>query len=110
MRTLLLPKFLLYRYLCSQSSVFCHNDLCLLSEQHESATRSLDDNVWEEFRNFKKCLIMMFAKQEKDLIFLETVMGLARQKRHCLIECIPMPKEVAKQGPLYFKKVCKTIL
>ncbi|XP_009629652.1 uncharacterized protein [Nicotiana tomentosiformis] len=77
---------------------------CILTMQHESATRSLDDNVWEEFRNFKKCLIMMFAKQEKDLIFLETVMGLARQKRHCLIECIPMPKEVAKQGPLYFKK------
>lgn len=77
---------------------------CILTMQHESATRSLDDNVWEEFRNFKKCLIMMFAKQEKDLIFLETVMSLARQKRHCLVECIPLPKEVAKQAPLYFKK------
>ncbi|KAJ8549113.1 hypothetical protein K7X08_032820 [Anisodus acutangulus] len=77
---------------------------CILTTQHESATRSLDDNVWEEFRNFKKCLIMIFAKQEKDLIFLETVMSLARQKRHCLVECIPLPKEVAKQAPLYFKK------
>lgn len=77
---------------------------CILTMQHESATRSLDDNVWEEFRNFKKCLIMMFAKQEKDLIFLETVMSLARQKRHCLVECIPLSKEVAKQAPLYFKK------
>lgn len=77
---------------------------CILTTQHESATRSLDDNVWEEFRNFKKCLIMMFAKQEKDLVFLETVMSLARQKRHCLVECIPLSKEVAKQAPLYFKK------
>ncbi|XP_055813650.1 uncharacterized protein LOC129883097 [Solanum dulcamara] len=77
---------------------------CILTMQHESATRSLDDNVWEEFRNFKKCLIMTFAKQEKDLIFLETVMSLARQKRHCLVECIPLSKEVAKQAPLYFKK------
>ncbi|MCD7462203.1 hypothetical protein HAX54_047999 [Datura stramonium] len=77
---------------------------CILTTQHESATRSLDDNVWEEFRNFKKCLIMMFGKQEKDLIFLETVMSLARQKRHCLVECIPLSKEVAKQAPLYFKK------
>ncbi|XP_060178775.1 uncharacterized protein LOC132608970 [Lycium barbarum] len=77
---------------------------CILTMQHESATRSLDDNVWEEFRNFKKCLIMMFAKQEKDVVFLETVMSLARQKRHCLVECIPLPKEVAKQAPLYFKK------
>lgn len=77
---------------------------CILTMQHETATRSLDDNVWEEFRNFKKCLIMMFAKQEKDLVFLETVISLARQKRHCLVECIPLPKEVAKQAPLYFKK------
>lgn len=53
---------------------------------------------------------MMFAKQEKDLVFLETVISLARQKRHCLVECIPLPKEVAKQAPLYFKKVCETIL
>lgn len=103
-------------YCCQKScyrttfGVFRHTDHCFLSEQHESATRSLDDNVWEEFRNFKKCLIMVFAKQEKDLVFLETVMSLGRQKRHCLVECIPLPKDVAKQAPLYFKKVCKTIL
>lgn len=47
----------------------------------------------------------MFAKQEKDLVFLETVIGLAQQRRHCLIECIPLPQKVAKQAPLYFKKV-----
>nr|GLL49173.1 CWF19-like protein 2 isoform X1 [Ipomoea trifida] len=57
-----------------------------------------------EIRNFKKCLIMMLAKQEKDVVFLETVMGLAKQRRHCLVECIPLPKDVAKQAPLYFKK------
>lgn len=73
--------------------------------QHESATRTVDNNVWDEIRNFKKCLIMMFAKQEKELVFLETVMGLGQQRRHCLIECIPLPQELAKQAPLYFKKV-----
>ncbi|KDP45651.1 hypothetical protein JCGZ_17258 [Jatropha curcas] len=77
---------------------------CILPLQHESATRMVDNNVWEEIRNFKKCLIMMFAKQEKDLVFLETVMGLAKQRRHCLIECIPLPREIARQAPLYFKK------
>lgn len=76
-----------------------------LPEQHESSTRTVDDNVWDEIRNFKKCLIMMFAKQEKDLVFLETVMGLSKQRRHCMIECIPVPQKVAKQAPLYFKKV-----
>lgn len=77
---------------------------CILPMQHEAATRTIDDNIWDEIRNFKKCLIMMFAKQEKEVVFLETVMGLAQQRRHCLIECIPLPQEIAKEAPLYFKK------
>ncbi|KAK4263903.1 hypothetical protein QN277_029257 [Acacia crassicarpa] len=77
---------------------------CILPIQHESATRSVDDNVWTEIRNFKKCLIMMFAKQEKEVIFLETVIGLAQQRRHCMIECVPIPHDIAKEAPLYFKK------
>ncbi|KAL0348959.1 UNVERIFIED_CONTAM: CWF19-like protein 2 [Sesamum angustifolium] len=76
----------------------------ILTLQHESSTRTVDDDVWNEIRNFKKCLIMMFAKQEKDVLFLETVMGLAQQRRHCLVECIPLPQDVAKQAPVYFKK------
>ncbi|CAN0892673.1 CWF19-like protein 2 [Linum grandiflorum] len=71
---------------------------------HESSTRSLDDKVWEEIRNFKKCLIMMFAKQDKEVVFLETVMHLAKQRSHCLVECIPLPRDVAEQAPVYFKK------
>ncbi|KAG2722143.1 hypothetical protein I3843_02G100200 [Carya illinoinensis] len=86
----------------------CHLPLPLRASvsnsQHESATRIVEDNVWEEIRNFKKCLIMMFAKQEKDVLFLETVMGFAQQRCHCLIECIPLPREIAKQAPLCFKK------
>ena len=73
--------------------------------QHELATRTVDSNVWEEIRNFKKCLIMMFAKQGRDVVFLETVLGLAQQRRHCLIDCVPLPQQIAKQAPLYFKKV-----
>ncbi|KAI3469702.1 hypothetical protein Pfo_026365 [Paulownia fortunei] len=76
----------------------------ILTLQHESSTRTVEDNVWDEIRNFKKCLIMMFAKQEKDVVFFETVMGLARQSRHCLVECVPLPQDIAKQAPVYFKK------
>ncbi|KAG8369732.1 hypothetical protein BUALT_Bualt14G0044400 [Buddleja alternifolia] len=76
----------------------------ILTLQHESSTRSVDDNVWDEIRNFKKCLIKMFAEQEMDVAFLETVMGLARQKRHCLVERVPLPREVANQAPVYFMK------
>ncbi|CAA0828260.1 CwfJ-like family protein [Striga hermonthica] len=76
----------------------------ILTLQHESSSRTVDDNVWDEIRNFKKCLIMMFAKQEKDVLFFETVMGLARQRRHCMVECVPLPRDIAKQAPVYFKK------
>ncbi|KAJ8427443.1 LOW QUALITY PROTEIN: hypothetical protein Cgig2_022530 [Carnegiea gigantea] len=36
---------------------------------HEPGTRMVDDEVWEEIRNFKKCLILMFAKQAKEVLF-----------------------------------------
>lgn len=48
---------------------------------------------------------MMFAKEEKGVIFLETVVDLSKQRRHCLVECIPLPHDLAKEAPLYFKKV-----
>ncbi|GLJ16693.1 hypothetical protein SUGI_0286780 [Cryptomeria japonica] len=76
----------------------------ILPLQHEASTRNLDDNVWEEIRNFKKCLLRMFAAEEKDVLFLETVMGLVQQRRHCVVECIPVPSDIAKEAPNYFKK------
>ncbi|XP_078437161.1 cwfJ-like family protein [Wolffia australiana] len=77
---------------------------CILPLQHEASTRALDDNVWQEMRNFKKCLIMMFTKQDKGVVFIETVTGLSKQRRHCLVECIPLPRELAEEAPMYFKK------
>ncbi|KQK13288.1 hypothetical protein BRADI_1g09173v3 [Brachypodium distachyon] len=76
----------------------------ILPLQHESATRGIDRNIWEEIRNFKKCLLKMFAQQDKDVIFMETVICLAKQRRHCIIECIPVPLEVSNKAPMYFKK------
>lgn len=76
----------------------------ILPLQHESATRTVDRSVWEEIRNFKKCLLKMFAQQDKDIVFMETVISLAKQRRHCMIECIPIPSEVSNNAPMYFKK------
>ncbi|XP_024526774.1 CWF19-like protein 2 [Selaginella moellendorffii] len=76
----------------------------IVPSQHEGSTRNVDDDVWGEIRNFKKCLLKMFKEQEKDVIFLETAMNLSQQRRHCLVECIPVPPNVLQQGPLYFKK------
>lgn len=76
----------------------------ILPLQHESATRAIDSNAWAEICNFKKCLLKMFTQQHKDVIFMETAISSAKQRRHCMIECIPVPHELSDKAPMYFKK------
>ena len=49
-----------------------------------------------------KCLIHMFAKQNRGVVFMETVKNLKWQK-HAVIEAIPMPWDLAQDVPAYFK-------
>ncbi|KAH7296365.1 hypothetical protein KP509_26G021000 [Ceratopteris richardii] len=44
--------------------------------QHEGASRNVDEDVWEEIRNYKKCLTNMFSKHNKDVLFMETAINL----------------------------------
>ncbi|KAG0047497.1 hypothetical protein BGZ83_007446 [Gryganskiella cystojenkinii] len=48
--------------------------------QHVTSTLELDDDAWDEIRNFMKCLIQMNAAQDKAVIFTETVINLKWQK------------------------------
>ena len=70
--------------------------------QHVSSTLELDDDVWDEIRNFKKCLIRMFEKINRGVLFMEQVMHLKR-KVHTVIECIPVPFSVYQDATGYFK-------
>ncbi|KAF8979588.1 hypothetical protein BGZ46_005243 [Entomortierella lignicola] len=40
--------------------------------QHVTSTLECDDDAWDEIRNFMKCLIQMYAAQDKSVIFSET--------------------------------------
>ena len=79
---------------------------------HCASTRAVDEDAWEEIRNFKKCLVKMFAAQGKECCFVETVVKLrggggvvgAAMSKHCYVECIPIPHDVADRAPMYFKK------
>ncbi|KAG8930708.1 hypothetical protein FRC02_003763 [Tulasnella sp. 418] len=62
-----------------------------------------DDDVWEEVKNFMKCLMQMFADQNKGVIFYETVLNLKWQK-HTFIECVPVPFDLFADLPAYFKE------
>ena len=79
----------------------CH---CLIIPMnHVSAQTYLDEDVMEEIKKFKKCLTRMFADMNDDIMFLETCKNL-HGHHHCVIECIPVPKEIGDMAPIYFKK------
>lgn len=49
-----------------------------------------------------KCLMRMFAEDDKGVIFYETVISLRWQK-HTFIECVPLPWDQFELIPGYFK-------
>lgn len=51
-----------------------------------------EDEIWEEVRNFKKCLLQMAAKQDRSYVFMECVMKTGDAFRHTFIDCIPTPR------------------
>ena len=87
---------------------------CIIAPvNHCASSRAADEDVWEEMRNFKKCLVKMFAAKNQECCFIETVVKLgggglgavgAALSKHTIIECIPLPDDVAERAPMYFKK------
>ncbi len=49
-----------------------------------------------------KCLMRMYAEEDKGVVFFETVLSMKKQ-RHTFIECIPVPWELFDLLPGYFK-------
>jgi len=79
---------------------------CIIAPiSHAQSSRQVDEDAWEEIRNFKKCLVRMFAQEGKDCCFIETATKLGGfGAKHAIVECIPIPQELSSKAPLYFKK------
>ena len=87
---------------------------CIIAPvNHCASSRAADEDVWDEMRNFKKCLVKMFASKNQECCFIETVVKLgggglgavgAALSKHTVVECIPLPYDVAERAPMYFKK------
>ena len=80
---------------------------------HVPSSRAADEDAWEEIRNFKKCLVRMFAAKGMECCFVETatrvgsgVLGAAggADAPHAVVECVPLPEGAAARAPMYFKK------
>ena len=80
---------------------------CIIAPKvHARSSRQVDEDVWEEIRNFKKCLVKTFIAQGKECCFIETAMklGAPTNSHHAMVECIPLPFDVAGRARMYFKK------
>lgn len=72
--------------------------------QHGASQRSCDEDTFQEMRNFKKCLLRMFAAQGQAVLFVETHLGGGFGARHCVVDCVPVPQDAAARAPFVFKK------
>lgn len=52
-----------------------------------------------------KCLMQMFAQQNKGVVFCETVLPTSlKYHKHTFIEAIPMPADMFADAPAYFRE------
>lgn len=49
-----------------------------------------------------KCLMRMFAEEDKGVVFYETVLSIKAQK-HTYVECVPLSWDQIELLPGYFK-------
>ena len=82
---------------------------CIVPMTHGVSGRSCDEGTHEEMRNFKKCVLKMFAARGQQAVFMETFMGAATAgvgatAAHSCIHAVPLGPEAAAAAPLYFRK------
>ncbi|KAF4617441.1 hypothetical protein D9613_005999 [Agrocybe pediades] len=88
---------------CTLTEELIDGHCLIVPMQHHLNMLEADDDVWDETRNFMKCLMRMYAEEDKGVVFFETVLSLKKQ-RHTYIECIPVPWEQFDLLPGYFKE------
>ncbi|KAK0504029.1 CwfJ C-terminus 1-domain-containing protein-like protein [Armillaria luteobubalina] len=88
---------------CTTSEELVKGNCLIVPIQHHLTMLDGDDDVWDEVRNFMKCLMRMFAEEDQGVIFYETVISLKKQKHTC-IECVPLPWNQYDLIPGYFKE------
>lgn len=78
---------------------------CVLEPlSQEAASTMAPDEVCDELRNFKKCLVQMYAAQGRGAVFLEVAVGLGTHRRCLAIEAVPLPAADFEAAPAYFRK------
>ncbi|KAF8820717.1 cwfj family protein [Cardiosporidium cionae] len=100
-------------YLCFQSMKQCilPHHIYIAPVAHVASLTHMEDDVYEEIRNFQKSLVAFFDKQDLLPIFIETVGSyVSTEKRilgggsHTFVDCYGIPSDRLQEAKTYFKK------
>jgi hypothetical protein len=86
----------------AQSSLFPGNHFYLVPLQHADASVACDENAWNAIARFQKSLRKLYAKEGKDVVFTETILG-GKGFWQTRLEAIPVPRK-QNDAPMYFKQ------
>eukprot|EP01122_Echinamoeba_exundans_P011820 TRINITY_DN4830_c0_g1_i1.p1 TRINITY_DN4830_c0_g1~~TRINITY_DN4830_c0_g1_i1.p1 ORF type:complete len:785 (-),score=192.45 TRINITY_DN4830_c0_g1_i1:15-2369(-) len=75
----------------------------IVPAEHNVALTMMEEHVWHEMEMFMASLTKMHQARGSQCVFIETVLNL-KQKRHTVVECIPIPPAQAQMAPVYFRK------
>lgn len=88
----------------SNLSLFSGHQFYLVPLQHADSLVQCDDNVWNEIARFQQSLRKLYAKENQDVIFMESVLNSGSkgfwQSR---LVGIPVPRK-KNDAPMYFKQ------
>ncbi|KAI0648000.1 CwfJ C-terminus 1-domain-containing protein-like protein [Trametes meyenii] len=88
---------------CTLNEELVDGHCVIVPISHHLSMLEGDDDMWDEVKNFMKCLMRMYAEEDKGVVFYETVLTIKAQKHTC-IECVPVPWEQFELIPGYFKE------
>ncbi|KAI0770353.1 CwfJ C-terminus 1-domain-containing protein-like protein [Fomes fomentarius] len=88
---------------CTLNEELTEGHCLIIPISHHLSSLEGDDDMWDEVRNFMKCLMRMFAEEDKGVVFYETVLSIKAQK-HTYIECVPLSWDQFELLPGYFKE------
>jgi hypothetical protein len=99
----------------------------IAAAEHVASCRAADDALWTEVRNFQKCLVQFWqaggldrvagggevggagggssrAAPPRDVLFFETAVRLTGDRRHALMDAVPLDAEASARAPLVFRQ------
>lgn len=80
----------------------CEGHCLLVPTRHVSGMTALEEDEYDELEMFKKCLVDMFAAQDKDVVFTESSAALHRRP-HAVLHCVPLSRDDGAVAPMFFK-------